>query len=432
MNGAEAATGMGNATRERLMALLQAGFWLTAVNFVASIGHFAYQLYMGRVLSLSEFGSFNTTLSLVNLLAVPLAAASQAITHDLAWHHANDNQRELRQLQFACQKMLRHFTWVLSLLALALIQPLTVFFHFPRASLMVVALACVPITMWSLLGSVWCAGLSRFKLLAGLNFGSMVVRFATGAALVYVWPKAESAVAATFAAGCVLASVVIFHRPTKEETATATADTGESPWTREFIIYLGAALLVGLANFSYCFIDQLIAQRYLEGENLGLYVAAGLLARAVFWGSQPLLVVYFTQRSGREHSTRGSISLWLIYVAVVVVGVMLLWFLQVPLCKLLLGPNKMHELPAMLEILKLFIRVVIPVGILQGLGFYYLAAERLPESYLFGFLGLGYCAVLIFFGRSMEMMLSLMLGAAVISLLVLLLVAVIRWGRNQP
>lgn len=429
MNGSQDATvGAGNATRDRIIALLHAGFWLTAINFIACLGHFFYQFYMTRVLSLSELAAFNTTLSLVNLMAVPLAAASQAITHDLAWHHANDNKKELHQLQVACQKMLRRFTWILSLVALVLIHPLTVFFNFSRSSLMVVALACVPITMWSLLGSVWCAGLSRFKLLAGLNFGTMVVRIAAGMAMVYFLPKAESAVAATFVAGWVLASVVIFQRPQQEEVS----EPAESPWNREFIIYLGAALLVGLGNFIFCFIDQLIAQRYMPGEELGLYVAAGLLARAVFWGSQPLLVVYFTQRSGREHSSRGSIILWLIYVAVVVVGVLMLVVLKEPLCRLLLGPGKIHELGPMLGILKRFALVVVPVGILQGLGFYYLAAERLFESYLFGFLGLGYCTVLIVFGRSVEMLLSLMFGGAMLSLLVLLLVAVIRWGRSQP
>lgn len=429
MNGAQAAvTGGGHSTRERFMALLHAGFWLTAINFIACIGHFFYQFYMTRVLTLSELAAFNTTLSLVNLMVVPLAAASQSITHDLAWHHAKDNKKELLHLQVACQKLLRRMTWILSIVALVLIQPLTVFFNFPRVSLMVVALACVPITMWSLLGSVWCAGLSRFKLLAGLNFGTMLVRIAAGMTMVYFLPKAESAVAATFVAGWVLASVVIFQRPPQEESTEPV----ESPWNREFIVYLGAALFVGLANFIYCFIDQLIAQRYLDGDELGLYVAAGLLARAVFWGSQPLLVVYFTQRSGREHSTRGSIGLWLIYVAVVVVGVIMLVLLKEPLCRLLLGPNKIHELQPMLAILKQFTLVVLPVGILQGLGFYYLAAERIFESYLFGILGLAYCTVLIVFGRTVELMLSLMFGGAVASLLVLLLVAIIRWGRSKP
>lgn len=428
MSGADVATNVGSGTRDRIVALLHAGFWLTAINFVASLGHFAYQLYMGRVLSLAEFGSFNTTLSLVNLLAVPLAAASQAITHDLAWHHANDNKRELHQLQVACQKLLRRLTWILSLVALALIQPLTVFFNFPRTSLMVVALACVPITMWSLLGQVWCAGLSRFKLLAGLNFGTMVARFGSGVLLVYFFPKAEAAVAATFIGGWVLASVVLFQRPAE----VVSAEKVESPWNREFAIYMGAALLVGLANFSFCFIDQLIAQRYVQGQMLGLYIAAGLLARAVFWGSQPLLVVYFTQRSGREHSSRGSILLWLIYVGVVVTGVLLLLALREPLCRLLLGPGKIQELGAMLAILNRFALVVVPVGILQGLGFYYLASERLLESYVFGFLGIAYSVILILYGRSIEMMLALMFGGAMMSLLVLLMLAVVRWGRRQP
>jgi hypothetical protein len=413
--------------RERILTLLNAGFWLTAVNFIACLGHFAYQLIMAKQLDAAEFTAFNTTLALVTLLGVPLAAASQAITHDLAWHHANDNQLELQSLQIACQKLLRRLTWILSIAALMFIHPLTTFFNFSRGSLALVALACVPITLWSLIGSVWCAGLSRFKLLAGLNFGTMVVRVAAGMVMVYFFPKAEAAVGATFVAGWVLASVVIFHRTPKEEKGL------KSPWTKAFGIYLGASLLVGLGNFIYCFSDQLVAQRNIEGYALDAYVKAGLLARAVFWGSQPLLVVYFTQRSGKSHSTRGAIGLWLIYVVVVIIGVGMLLLLRKPLCHLLLrnAEEVTVLLPSMLSDLKRFSLVVLPVGILQGLGYYYLASEKLVESYLFGFVSLSYFAVLLVFGRSIEMLLSLMFGGAVISLLVMAIAAVIRYGRNH-
>lgn len=429
MNGAQHMEAGGKSmARDRVMALLHAGFWLTGINFVASVGHFGYQLVMAHMLDSSEFTSFNTTLGLVNLLVVPLAAASQAITHDLAWHHANDNQRELKQLQAACQKLLRRLTWIISLLALVLIQPLTSFFNFPRGSLALVALACVPITMWSTLGSVWCAGLSRFNLLAALNFGTMAARVISGIALVYFFPTAEAAVGATFVAGWVLASVVLFYPMPK-----VSEPVGESPWNKEFIFYLGAALLVGLGNFIFCFSDQLVAQRNTDGYYLDAYVKAGLLARAVFWGSQPLLVVYFTQRSGKEHSTRGSISLWFVYVAVVIVGLVMLLVLRKPLCHLLLQRDQIQNLlPMMLQDLKRFALIVLPIGVLQGLGFYYLASEKLVESYLFGILGMLYFAVLILFGHSIDMMLSLMFGGAIMCLLTLLLAAVIRWGRHQP
>src|SRR5438477_282176 len=60
--------------QESLRALLQVSFLLTGVTFIASIGNFLFQIYMSRALSLGEFGALNTTLSLVMMLAVPLAA----------------------------------------------------------------------------------------------------------------------------------------------------------------------------------------------------------------------------------------------------------------------------------------------------------------------------------------------------------------------
>jgi O-antigen/teichoic acid export membrane protein len=417
---------------ESLTALLQTGFLLTGVTFVASIGHFLFQIYMGRVLSLGEFGAFNTTLSLVMMLTVPLAAASQSIAHYLARHKASDSHKELTNLQAACQKLLRRWTWILSAVTVVLIFPLTQFFNFPRASLMLVALACVPMTMWSSIGTVWCSGLSRFKLLSFLNFATMLVRFVSGAILVYFFPVAEAAAAATFVSGTVLAGAVVFGQKPDSHSIAA------SPWDREFMLYLVAAMAIGMSNFFFTFGDQLVAQRSMDGNTLGLYVAAGLLGRSVVLGSMPLLIVYFTQRSSTKRSGGRSNSLLVVYLAMLVTGIIMLIVLRNPLLRLMLGPKKIavlfeqKQFYPMLDLLTHFSIVMLPLGVLQAVGNFYLASRRLLECYLFGALGLGYVGLLIVYGKDPNWMITFMFGGSIASLLILAIFSIVRWSRTQP
>jgi O-antigen/teichoic acid export membrane protein len=405
--------------------LLEASFLLTIASFLASLGHFAYQLCVVRMLPLPEFGAFNTTLSLVLLLAVPLNAASQSIAHYLAKHKATDNHAQLLNLQAACQLLLRKWTWILCIASALLIYPLTRFFHFERATLMLAALACVPITLWSAVGTVWCTGLSRFKLLAMLNFLTMVVRFSSGVALLYFFPYAEAGVSATFFAGWVIAAVVIFGPKPDARSAVV------SPWDREFVLYTIAALGVGLGSYIFMFGDQLIAQRTIKGDALGLYMAAGLLGRAAIMGSQPILLVYFTQRSGVTRSSRNSHGLIGLYVLALLVAIGVIVLFREPFSRILLGRAKMAMVGPMVPLVKQFAMAMIPLGILQALGLFYLASRRLLECYTFGVLGIIYALILLFYGKNSEFMVSLMFAGGCLSLLVLCMITIVRWSRKN-
>jgi len=75
---------------------------------------------------------------------------------------------------------------------------------------------------------------------------------------------------------------------------------------------------------------------------------------------------------------------------------------------------------------------MIPLGLLQGIGMFSLASRRYPECFVFGVCSIGYAVVLYLAGRNPQIMPAYMFGGSLVSLMAVLFVGVVRWGRKQP
>ena len=377
---------------------------LIAANFLAAAGNYAFQALMRRHLPWSEFGYLNSTLSLTLLAGVPLAAASQTLTHHLARINASGDHEKMIQLQAASLKLLRHLTWLLLALAILFVYPVSDFLHFPRSSLIWLGLLIIPVSLWSTLGSAWCGGLSLFRLLAILLIVTAVIRLGGGALAVTFYPWAESGLATTCLSGLVLATVVVFNRHHATSTRLRSV-----LFHRDLIIYGAGALSVSFGVFAFLQGDQILAQRHFSGEELGRYSGAGLLGRAIVWVGLPLLTVYFTRRSGDDPAHRSPRHLLALYLALLFMGSIFLLLFKVPLLNLLLG---VHD-PGLATMASHFALAILPIGLLQALGYHFLAARRFLECFLFGLCAIVYLIGLATYGLSSEqMLLSMGIGAS--------------------
>jgi len=403
---------------------LSDGMILTAANLLGAIANYLFQAVMRRHLSWSEFGYLNTTMGLILFAGVPLTAASQTVTHHLALVRAGGDAAKLEKLQAASLKFLRHLTWFLFAVSLVFLYPVANFLHFPRMSLAWVALLWIPINLWSTLGGAWCAGLSRFRLYAFLLILTGIIRLVAGYFFVKYDPWAEAGIFACLLSGLALASVVALS-----PHHGIAAKLRQTLFDRELIVYGIAALAVSFATFVFLQGDQIIAQRHFSGVELGRYSGAGLLGRAIVWASLPVLIVYFTRRSGHDplHHKSPARLLWA-YLALVGMGAIALIVLKEPLLMLLLGTHD-AGLDGMTT---QFALTMVPIGILQAVGYHYLAARKILECLIFGACGLIYIVLLAIFGLNSSLMLYWMAVASTGSILLLGVLAVIRRTPAAP
>ena len=168
--------------------------------------------------------------------------------------------------------------------------------------------------------------------------------------------------------------------------------------------------------------------RYVDWPRFDAYQAAGLLGRAILWGTQPLLWIFFAQRSRLARTTAASLIFFWIYAGALLLGAILVACLAQPLSQLFCGDN----FQSTAVFVPSFALAMIPLGLLQAMGFFALASRRYPECFVMGGCALGYVLLLFLVGRQPQLMPAYMFGGGLVSLMLLLFVGVVRWGRKQP
>jgi hypothetical protein len=379
---------------------LESGFLLSAAGLVAGLGNFAFQAMVTRLLRRAgqeiEYGYLNPTLSFVQFLGLPLAVATYTVTHFIARFSAGDQSAHLQGLIAGCRKFLFRLTVAGSVLAAVALKPLSDFFHFPRSSLMLVALSCVLASLWGSFATALCQGLAWFKRLALIGMLGVLLRLTFGGVMLPFFPVAEAAAGASGVA--LLANLVLLYW----RRDLAVAGAAVSPWNREFVQYLivSAACIGG--GYSFTQSDLLVAQRYFSGPEFGgtlaAYSAAGVLARALPMAVAPLLTVLFTHRSGAHKGSplHDQLKYLCFYGAGLACGDLCLVVLRDIWVRILLG----RPGPESASMIGRLATAMVFAGLLQALGLWALASRWLKLALLYGALGLAYWLTLLCLGKS--------------------------------
>jgi len=405
--------------------LLQSGVIFAAISLLATLIHYVFQIIVSRQLGgeTGEYGLVLTTLTFVGFLGMPLAIATQAVTHYIARFHFSGDDVRLHGLLAGCRRFLFHVTIAGSVIAIILVKPLGDFFHLPRTSLTLIALACVLGGLWSSYVAALCQGLAWFKRLACIGLLTAILRVLFGWLTTKIWPVAECAVLAS--AVMLLANLVLLFW--KKDFPRRT-DTAISPWDREFVQFLvvSTACMFGLNCFSQG--DLLVANKFFTKSDLDTYGSAGLLARALPTAVGPLLAVLFTHRSGQHHGAalREQLKLLGLYAFGLFSGAMGLLVLKTFALQLL--HRNTPEAAGMVGQLSI---TMVFVGLLQALAFWALASRWLKISMLYGVLGLGYWLTLFATGQTPATLLQTMPVAAGIAFVVMFFVWLVAMRRHK-
>jgi hypothetical protein len=313
-----------------------------------------------------------------------------------------------------------------------LFLPVLNFLGLPRFMLGLFALPLALIALGGQLAVTLYQAQNRFRFWAFLLVLGGIVRLVAATVFAGAEPWAESALAACACAGFVLLAPVL--RPVKATfswTRFRSALDGRG-------LHFAASFCAVLGIFLCTSVDRIVAQLWFgraTDNNLGLvrwdvfdgYQTAGLLARSLIWGLQPMLLILLARRAQVEQTGRGLRGLFWLYLGLLILGAILLPIFGEPLARLFGGGNEqftVHFLPR-------FALAMVPLGFVQGLGFFALASRRYPECFTLGAGGIAYTIFLSLFGKP-QLLLSYMFGGGMVVALLVLSVGVARWGRRQP
>jgi len=405
---------------------------IAVLNFIAQIV-FRHEMAPG------EFGTLNTALGMIGLMTVPVLALNQAFTHYLARHpnpRLAGQSARIDSLRAAAFLVTETFAWIWGAVSFLLVFLLLPLLDLPRFSLQLFTLLNVLIALGGLVSWTVCQGGDQLRLWAWLLTAAALARVLLGAGLAWREPWAESGLAAFLVAGFItLAPALRSH----ETDAAMRLKACHAVWDRDFLLCAGATFSVLLALFLFSSADRIVAQSWFgvaTNNNMGLvnwalfdaYQTAGLLGRGILWGTQPLLWILFAQRSRLDRTTPTSLAFFWIHVGALLLGATLLGCLAQPLSRLFCGP----DFQSTARFVPTFAAVMVPLGLLQGLGIFSLASRRYHECFVLGGCAAGYTLLLYLAGRQPQLMPAYMFAGGLVSLMVMLFVGIVRWGRKQP
>jgi hypothetical protein len=400
--------------------------------------NFATQIAFRREMAPGEFGTLNTALGALGLMTVPVLALNQAFTHYFARHNhgAGSPNARIDSLLLAAPVATETFAWIWGALCVVLVFLALPLLDLPRFSLQLFTLLNGLIALGSLVSWAVCRGSDQLRLWAALAVAAAFARLLVGAGLASREPWAESGLVAFLLAGFItLIPALRVH-----ETDAATRFRAcRAVLDRDFLLCGAATFSVLLGIFLFSSADRIVAQSWfgvVTNNNLGLvnwrafdaYQTAGLLARALLWGTQPLLWILFAQRSRLERTSAASLAFFWIYLGALLLGAILLGCLAKPLGRLFCGADFAFTA----RLVPSLGAAMVPLGLLQALGIFALASRRYPECFVLGACGIGYTIVLDLAGRQPQLMPAYMFGGGFVSLMMVLFVGVVRWGRRQP
>jgi hypothetical protein len=409
--------------------LLQSGIIFAAISFLTTLVHYVFQIIVSRQLGgeSGEYGLALTTITFIGFLGLPLAIATQAVTHYIARFHFSGDDARLQGLLAGCRKFLFHITIAGSVIAIVLVKPLGDYFNIPRTSLTLIALACVLGGLWGSYVTALCQGLAWFKRLAFIGLLAALMRVLFGWLTTRIWPRCR--MGGSGLGVMLLANLILLFW--KKDFPRRT-DTAISPWDREFVQFLvvSAACMVGTNCFS-------------QGD---LLVANKFFAKAIWMPTAPpdCWPVPCQRLSARcwpfcspivpagihGDALREQLKLLGLYAFGLLSGAIGLFVLKTFVLQLL-----HRNTPEAAGMIGRFSITMVFVGLLQALAMWSLASRWIKLSMLYGGLGIAYWITLLCLGKSPADLLRVMpvaAGVAFGAVFLIWLIAMLTHKIGEP
>jgi hypothetical protein len=381
-----------------------------------------------------EFGVFNSALGMVMMLAVPLLAMHWAFRLYPAL--PTTTSEAAQRLRASSVSAMESLAWVWGAICCVLILVPLPLPYLPRISLQLLVLMNVLIALGAVLSQSVCEGNGQFRRWTALCVAAAFTRVVLAGVLGEFRPWADAGLAVILLAGFITLAPAL--RPSDIDWKTRL-DECRAMLNRDFLLFAGATCSVFLGIFLFTNADRIASLRWADyapastgvismevyRNDYDSYQAAGLLARGLLWGTQPLLWILYAGRVGLKKTTVASMRPFWIYLGVLVLGAIILGLVTQPWTGNLLATFLEKFGPT-------FAAIAVPLGLLQGLGIFALASGRYPECFTLGGCAVAYALALAIFGTRPDIMLPLMLGLSVIAMMIVLFVGVVRWGRKQP
>lgn len=269
---------------------------VTIGTFLASIFNYTLQISLGRLLSVSDYGTFNALLSLSVVLMVPAPALSNSLIRTVSTLKASDKFDTLTHLFISLTKTLVLVGAIVFLLIFALRYVLADYLNVSQNFLFIFFGIFLGLSFLNINSSAYLQGLLRFKAFAFFISLGGLLRLILASTLAFlglgvagVYTGMGTAIVIAF-----LVSLLLLKK-----NFTKYDEEEELKDKYGIILRFGfVTLMVAIGMGMFNNVDVILVKHFFQPQTAGIYAAIVTVGKVFLFGAGAVTILMYPQISG--------------------------------------------------------------------------------------------------------------------------------------
>ncbi len=298
-------------------------------SFVASILNYLFNLAMGRLLSVSDYGTFASLMSLFNILSVFSIAIMMVFTKFSASLVGRKKEKMLGSLYLAGNMWVGVIAVIVCAILLILSLQIANFLNIDNSIYILITIASLFASFLGAVGNGIVQGLLRFATASLINSFSSLVKLILGILFVYAGGKILGAIVAFFLSigSSYLFSFIALIKYLRLKTGEGFT---LSSLHSQAYAYAFPVFLSSIGIISFISLDIILVKHYFDSVSAGQYAALSLMGRSIFYVVAPISSVLFplvAQKKERKEKYTGTLLLSIILIGIPAILLSIIYFL---------------------------------------------------------------------------------------------------------
>jgi O-antigen/teichoic acid export membrane protein len=266
---------------------------------------YVFQVLMGRLLSIADYGLFVTFMALLAVLGVPFGALSMIVTRKASAYRAKNQPQRIAAMYWWVNKRLFWAAVAMTLCALPFTPMMRDYFRLDSLVPIFIFLFTVCVIFFIPVNSAFLQALQNFRWLAVNGVTGHGFKIVFCSSLVLAGFELNGALMGMALA--LLAAWLMAFLPLRRAVA-AHAGTGQAGRYLSF----KSAMPVLIANLAFTVMTQLdmvLVNHYFDSQQAGIYAAASILGKAVMYLPGAIVIAMFPMVAENDSRDESSVHL---------------------------------------------------------------------------------------------------------------------------
>jgi len=359
--------------------LAKAGSWLFIGSIISGILGYLFQIILGRMLSVAEYGVFNTIISIMVLTGAPLITLLMLVSRKVSSYRPVLYENHRTHLFYNVNLKIVMILVVFASFALINLEYLQDFLQLEKTIYLYLLIILLFVAFPQSVNNAYLQGLQYFKWLSLSGVITTLLKIIISVVLIYAGLGLTGALG-----GVLISSFLVLILTYVVLLPSLRGKVDNYSGGKHFTIK--SAIPVLLANVAFSVmtqIDMVLVKHYFSEQDAGLYAAASILGKAVMYLPGGIAMALFPMVA-ESHADGKSSAHFLIQAVVITtllctIGAFFYYYLSDSIIVLLYGENYR---PAA-EILKYFGFAMLPMALIMVAEHFLIAMGKVLFAYLF-------------------------------------------------